>query len=160
VHPTYPVHTVPYYLAPLWESSLQHRSETVAASKRAQSDARKGVDGQKGRVPQELRERLKRAKGARSLLQELEEEVRGWVRGFELKEEEKRRVGRGMEGGEDEELVDSEDEEIVFVGRNVGLHSEMSMRMSEAQREVVEEQLEREKLIFDSLVDEQGGGFG
>ena len=48
--------------------------------------------------------------------------------------------------------ADSEDEELVFVGRDGG--------MSDEQREQVERQLEREKKVFDSLVGEKGGSFG
>lgn len=48
--------------------------------------------------------------------------------------------------------LDSDDEEIVFVGKNC--------TMSDEQRKTVEEELEREKLIFDSLVDDHGASFG
>ena len=95
----------------------------------------------KGRVPHELRQKLKKSKGAKSLLQDLEEEVRKFVRDFERKE----RLRTGIE-------MDSEDEEIVFVGRNGS--------MSDEQRKTVEEELEREKKVFDSLVGDQGGTFG
>lgn len=49
--------------------------------------------------------------------------------------------------------LDSEDEEIVFVGRNG--------TMSDLQRKNVEEELEREKLIWESAmdVDEKRSGF-
>jgi hypothetical protein len=137
-HPTHPIHTVPYYLAPLWESSIRHRAEERAASKAASSETRAGRKEQVGRVPQELKQKLKRAKGAKSLLQELEEEVRAFVKEWESRQ------------GQEE--LDSEDEEIVFVGRN-GL-------MSDEQRGMVEEELEREKMVFDSLADDTGASFG
>ena len=144
VRPTYPVHTVPYYLAPLWEKGVKHRAEEIAAAKKVDADKRKGIEGEKGRVPQELRQKLKKSKGAKSLLQDLEEEVRKFVREWERKQ---------MRGEDEEEReIDSEDEEIVFVGRN-GL-------MSDEQRERVEEELEREKLVFDSLADDHGASFG
>lgn len=91
-------------------------------------------------MPAELKMKLKKAKGAKTLLQELEEEVRKFVAEWEKKER-----------GEEVEM-DSEDEEIVFVGRDGS--------MSDAQRKVVEAELEREKLVFDSLADEQSGSFG
>lgn len=144
VRPTYPVHTVPYYLAPLWEKGVKHRAEEIAAAKKMDADKRNGVEGEKGRVPQELRQKLKKSKGAKSLLQDLEEEVRKFVREWERKQ---------MKGEDEEEReIDSEDEEIVFVGRN-GM-------MSDEQRERVEEELEREKLVFDSLADDHGASFG
>jgi len=164
VQPTYPVHTVPYYLAPLWESGVRHRAEEAAAQLKS-SREKKGVVEQKGRVPQELRQKLKKAKGAKTLLQELEEEVRRFVREWEdeLKGGEETDVdsedeaivfvGRGSPGGEKMmDMVDSEDEAIVFVGR--------SGTMSDEQRKTVERGLEREKLVFDSLADDHGASFG
>ena len=123
---------------------MRHRAEEIAAAKKQARSAKAGVEEQKGRVPQDLRQKLKKSKGAKSLLQDLEEEVRGFVREWE----ERRRV---LEGRGETEL-DSEDEEIVFVGRNG--------TMSEEQRKTVEEELEREKLVFDSLADDHGASFG
>jgi hypothetical protein len=121
----------------------------MAAVRKIQREKRGGVEEQKGRIPQELRQRLKKAKGAKSLLQELEEEIRAFVKEWERKQ----RILNGRE--DDSELgaeMDSEDEEIVFVGRNG--------TMSDEQRKTVEEELEREKLVFDSLADDTGGSFG
>jgi hypothetical protein len=61
------------------------------------------------------------------------------------------RTQRREEGKAETEL-DSEDEEIVFVGRNG--------TMSDEQRKSAEEVLEREKLVFDSLADDHGASFG
>ena len=155
---------MPYYLAPLWESGVRHRAEEAAAHLKT-SREKKGVVEQKGRVPQELRQKLKKAKGAKTLLQELEEEVRNFMREWEeeLKSGDETEVdsedeaivfvGRGSPGGEKmREMVDSEDEAIVFVGRNG--------TMSDEQRKTVEKGLEREKLVFDSLADDHGASFG
>jgi len=106
-----------------------------------ESNKRAGRQEQKGRVPQELKQKLKKQKGAKSLLQDLEEEVRKFVRDYERKQ----RKGEEIE-------LDSEDEEIVFIGRNG--------TMSDEQRKTVEEELEREKLVFDSLADDNGASFG
>jgi len=144
VHPTYPVHAVPYYLAPLWDAGVRHRAEEIAAAKKVHAAERAGVYEEKGRIPQELRQKLKKAKGARSLLQDLEEEIRKFVRDWERKQKQL--------GGLPEQETDSEDEEIVFVGRNGTLSDEI--------RKTVEEELEREKLIFDSLADDHGASFG
>ncbi|KAH8593509.1 R3H-associated N-terminal domain-containing protein [Bisporella sp. PMI_857] len=141
VRPTYPVHTVPYYLAPLWDSGVRRRAEEIATAKKQATLKKSGVQEQKGRVPQELRQKLKKAKGAKTLLQELEEDVRKFVREWERK----------MAEGQEVEM-DSEDEEIVFVGRNG--------TMSDEQRKTVEEELKREKLVFDSLADDHGASFG
>jgi hypothetical protein len=150
VHPTHPVHTVPYYLAPLWDAGVRHRAEELSA-KKASAAAKKagrgwgGEGDEKGRVPAELRMKLKKSKGAKSLLQDLEEEVRQFLREWEGKKE---RLGKSVKEME----LDSEDEEIVFVGRNG--------TMSDEQRKTVKEELEREKLVFDSLADDHGASFG
>jgi hypothetical protein len=112
----------------------------MAAAKKAKKMGVSPDGDVKGRVPQELKQKLKKSKGAKSLLQDLEEEVRQFLRDWERKQ-----------SGEELEL-DSEDEEVVFVGRNV--------TMSDEQRKTVEEELEREKLVFDSLVDDHGASFG
>ncbi|RDL39889.1 Uncharacterized protein BP5553_04229 [Venustampulla echinocandica] len=142
VRPTYPVHTVPYYLAPLWDL----RAETTSSRKSKSSSG----DEQKGRVPQELKAKLKRSKGAKSLLQELEEEVRKFVREYERQEH------LTLHGGmEDEPEIDSEDEEIVFIGRNGRMSDEVRQ-----ERERVEEVLEKEKMIWEGAADDRGAGFG
>jgi len=140
VHPTYPKHAVPYYLAPLWDAEMASRASAGRSKRGAKGKGERG-DDPVGRVPRELREKLKRARGARGLLQDLEEEVRMFVRKWE-------------ERGREE--VDSEDEEIVFVGRNGHMHDVPSPRSKGS----VEEDVEREKLVFDSLVDDHGASFG
>lgn len=144
MHPTYPKHAVPYYLAPLWDAEMASRASAGRSKRGANAKGEKGEDPA-GRVPRELREKLKRARGARGLLQDLEEEVRMFVRKWEEK-------GRK---GECEE-VDSEDEEIVFVGRNGHVDDVPSPQ----SRGVAEEDVEREKLVFDSLVEDHGASFG
>src|SRR6202012_5723964 len=93
----------------------------------------------------ELRATLKRSRGARGLLQDLEQEVRGFVEKWEEKQRQLEKEG----------LIepDSEDEEIVFVGRNGAMSDE---RRKEKQEEV----LEKDRLIFESLVDDHGAAFG
>jgi hypothetical protein len=127
---------------------VRHRAEELSAAKKASVAKKAGlsINGEeKGRIPVELRQKLKKSKGAKTLLQDLEEEVRQFVREWEGKSE---RLARKSEDWE----LDSEDEEIVFVGRNG--------TMSDEQRKTVEEELEREKLIFDSLADDHGASFG
>jgi len=85
---------------------------------------------------------MKRARGAKGLLMDLENEVRRFVEGWE--EEARRAEGEGVPLE-----VDSEDEEIVFVGRDGG--------MRDTDRESV---VKREMMLFDSLEGDQGAGFG
>ncbi len=144
VHPTYPRHAVRYDLAPLWDTDMASRASAGRSKRGANAKGGKGED-RVGRVPRELREKLKRARGARGLLQDLEEEVRRFVSKWEEKEKKLRR-----------EECDSEDEEIVFVGRN-GHMNDMSSPQSKGN---AGEDLERDKLVFDSLVDDHGASFG
>lgn len=154
-HPTYPVHTVPYYLAPLWDAGIRHRAEELASSKKTAEAQRAGFSETKGRVPSELRMKLKRSKGAKTLLQDLEGEVRGFVREFELRE--KAALKRGPAGfGGSEADIDSEDEEIVFIGRDA--HGN-GITMSDEVKDVMEEELEREKKVYEGLVGTPEGGF-
>ncbi|CAG8962155.1 hypothetical protein HYFRA_00005201 [Hymenoscyphus fraxineus] len=147
IHPTYPVHSVPYYLAPLWDLRTEHARKPSSSKNKSSQKSNE----QKGRIPSDLKAKLKRSKGAKTLLQELEEEVRNFVKEHE-RQERLRASGRDED---DEPELDSEDEEIVFVGRN-GKMSDLVR----AEREKAESFLQREKCIWEGGVDEQGGGFG
>lgn len=147
VRPTYPVHSVPYYLAPLWEAGVRKAAEErVFASKKSSATASPS-NTQKGRVPQDLKAKLKKSKGAKPLLQDLECEIRTFINSHTTTTSK-----LSSHDASDVEL-DSEDEEIVFVGRNG--------TMSDLQRKNVEEELAREKLVWESIVgvDEGRAGF-
>ena len=143
---------MPYFLAPLWDAGVRVRAEEMAIAKKAAVAKRAGVSSSdtKGRVPQELRQKLKKSKGAKTLLQDLEEEIRRFVRDYERKE--RHRMNLDKDNERDELDVDTDDEEIVFVGRDG--------TMSDEQRKNIEVELQREKMVFDSLVGDQGGSFG
>lgn len=141
---------MPYYLAPLWDANLAARQ--TAEKKRAES-ARQHAESKNdshGKVPKELREKLKKAKVAKGLLQALEEEVRKFVKSWE----------DGTKSVEKEvpHEMDSEDEEIVFVGRNGQMHD---MSPSPSLREYMDrKKIKTDQLVFDSLADDQGAHFG
>lgn len=146
IHPTYPRHSVPYFLAPLWDAeyarSTQERKKRADAAKAPASKEEAAVK----KVTQDLKAKLKKSRGAKGLLQDLELEVRGFVAQWEEKQ-------RQLEC---EGLIDAssdEDEEIVFVGRN-GVMSD------ERRKERQEETLAKDKLIFQGLVDDHGAAFG
>ena len=151
VGPTYPRHgTVPYYLAPLWDAELAaaRKAERAAAKK----NVKKGKtitkeESTMGKVPRELKEALKRARGAKGLLQIMEEEVRSFLQMWEERE------GRG--GTHEEEECNSSDEEIVFVGRN-GTMTERPCRTKKPE----EPELRLDRLICDGPVDDHGATFG
>ncbi len=149
VHPTYSRKPVPYYLAPLWDATLATRN---AAEKQKLDTVKKPITEQEGhgKVAKELRLKLKKAKAAKGLLQDLEEEVRKFVKKWEEKAKK-----LDKEGLHD---LDSEDEEIIFVGRNGQMNDMLAFPHSKSSME--EEDVKREKLIFDSLADDHGASFG
>lgn len=124
----------------------------MAARSAAQKKRSKSAQAEKGpgSVPKELREKLKRTKAAKGLLQDLEEEVRKFVKKWE--EKEKELEGEGLHN------IDSDDEEIVFVGRNGQMHDMPDSPRS--KREAEEEEVKRDKLVFHSLEDDHGASFG
>ncbi|KAK0124824.1 hypothetical protein ONS96_008705 [Cadophora gregata f. sp. sojae] len=162
---THRVRHIPYYLAPLWDAGIAHRaSERAAHSSPSSIHAkRSGIIEEKGRVPADLKNKLKKAKGAKTLLQELEGEVRAFVRDFERAERvrEAKLAGKmsGLGGNQDKDedaLLDSEDEEIVFIGRD---KDGKGITMSDEVKDVVEEELQREKIVYEGLEGSPSGGF-
>jgi len=159
---THRVRHIPYYLAPLWDAGIAHRaSERASLSSPSSIHAKRtGIVEEKGRVPADLKNKLKKAKGAKTLLQELEGEVRAFVRDFERAERvrEAKLSGKATHQDRDEEVVegDSEDEEIVFIGRD---KDGKGITMSDEVKDVVEEELQREKIVYEGLEGSPGGGF-
>lgn len=120
-------------------SAEQEKRET--ARKRAEAE-----DGSAGKIPRELREKLKKAKAAKGLLKDLEEQVRLFVKDWE----DQRKDISGYE-------LDSEDEEIVFVGRNGQMNDvpsspRIGLDESDAEKD--------QRLVFESLANDQGASFG
>lgn len=105
-----------------------------------------GKDESQGKVPKELREKLKKAKAAKGLLKDLEVQVRLFVKNWEEKAQ------------KEKPELDSEDEDIVFVGRNGHMHDiPPSPKFGDS---VDEEDFESDRLVFDSLANDQGASFG
>ncbi|QDS69777.1 hypothetical protein FKW77_010309 [Venturia effusa] len=152
IRPTHPVHSVPYYLAPLWDAG--YAKQNAARKEREQRAKKSDVGGvaaaeTAGKVPKELRQKLKRSKAAKGMLQDLEKEVRSFVEKWEIK------CKRMAEDGIIEPDSEEEDE-IVFIGRNGEMHDMPSSPRS--SDEILE--LQREKLVFDSLEGDLGASFG
>ncbi|KAI9677736.1 MAG: Dihydroorotate dehydrogenase (quinone), mitochondrial [Trizodia sp. TS-e1964] len=143
VHPTHPVRHVPYYLAALWDEVSQRANKESSKKSKAKDTPAPAAE----RVPREIREKLKRARGAKGLLQDLEEEVRCFIAKWEERE---RTLERERASTPD---LDSEDEEIVFIGRNCQMSD---MRPPQPRKN----ELKRDKLVFDSLADDHGASFG
>ncbi|KAJ4362984.1 hypothetical protein N0V83_010101 [Neocucurbitaria cava] len=148
VHPTHRVTNVPYYLAPLWDAGLKRQSNERKTAAVAQKAATKTVANKPttpGVVPKELRDKLKRSRGAKGLLMDLESEVRKFVADWEEKERKAEQEGLPLD-------PDSDDDEIVFVGRNG--------QMNDMQESKDAQQIKRELLLFESPEEDMGGSFG
>jgi hypothetical protein len=96
-------------------------------------------------VPKEVRSRIKHARAAKGLLQDLEEKVRIFLQKWNEKD-----INLLEDGLHD---VDSEEEEIVFVGRNGQMHDSPN-------KDKPFENLQRDKLVFDGLANDRGASFG
>lgn len=148
VHPTYTAKNVPYYLAPLWDAGLKRQSNERKTAAVAQKAATKTVANKPttpGVVPKELREKLKRSRGAKGLLMDLEGEVRKFVADWEEKERKAEQDGLPAD-------PDSEDDEIVFVGRNGQMNDLRSPTEAEA--------IKKELMLFETPEEDVGGSFG
>lgn len=172
VQPTHPRTVVPYFLAPLWEADASSRARRM--SKKQAAKAKATQSSRETVLPRELREKLKKAKSARGLLQDLETEVRAFV------EQWNKRLAALEEEDLDNAIQSDSDEEVVFVGRNGGMRDvppSPKAKKRSAGREKGETQpaddsdedmleleqsegvLTREKLVFGGLANDQGASF-
>lgn len=146
VHPTYPVQVVPYQVAQYWDTGLRQRIEEKTAKLQAQRKKQQRKDGSAtglsvGEVPRDLRDTAKRTPAVRGWVRVLEEPVRSFLK--------ERSEASDAEG-------DSEDEEIVFVGRK-GMTS-AGKGWKKARREVGSEKVD-DGMVFDSLGDDESASF-
>ncbi|KAE8451677.1 hypothetical protein EG329_003134 [Mollisiaceae sp. DMI_Dod_QoI] len=159
-HPTHTVNNVPYYLAPLWDAGIRHRAEENLVKKRLATAERNGfseTNASKGRVPQDLRMKLKKSKGAKTLLQDLEMEVRKFMKEYEAHSQHLSKSRPSSSSSSSSNMDgDSEDDEIVFIGRDANGNG---ITMSDEVKKVVEEELEREKKVYEGLEGSPEGGF-
>ncbi|KAK9555753.1 hypothetical protein V6Z96_006272 [Aspergillus fumigatus] len=155
VQPTYPRHDpMPYYLAPLWDMKYAHLDRTSS------QQTQKGTRHEKHRVPKELRMRLKHARAARGMLQDLEEDIRQFIQTWSEKQ-----LMLRKEGLEDAPLSseDESEDEVVFVGRNGQMHDspEHKTRLRELRANLSQHnERDGEKMVFESPVDDRAAGFG
>ncbi|RDW67140.1 uncharacterized protein DSM5745_09006 [Aspergillus mulundensis] len=134
-----PTHTrhepMPYFLAPLWDSHYAHIERPAPAKPRHH-------------IPKELRHKLKHARAARGMLQDLEEDVRQYIKQWQLV-----RKKDGLADASSSSDEDSEDE-VVFVGRN----GQKLQNMREPPSS--HNQCQGEKMVFESSIDDPTAGFG
>ena len=141
---------MPYYLAPLWDAKVAAKAQDERRKRESIKTRTTPEEQNASRVPKEIRGKLKKAKAAKGLLQDLEEQVRKFVKSWEEK----------MKKAEHDELdlIDSEDEEIVFVGRN-GQMNDMPPSPDNPKGKGNDQTMDQLQ-IFDSLATDQGASFG
>ncbi|KAI5236995.1 hypothetical protein E4T43_08220 [Aureobasidium subglaciale] len=162
VRPTYPIHNVPYFLAPLWDAEYKAKAQAKVTPRRSNNVGDTRAHGSKeeqaaARVPREIRAKLKKSRGAKNMLQDLEEEVRSFVQQWSSKE--RQMAEDGLIDG------DSEDEEIVFVGRNGTMSDDRKRSKSvvsddSSTASISSEDLAKERMILETLVDDRSAAFG
>lgn len=144
---------MPYYLAPLWDVHNVHNDRNSS------KQAKDGSKDARHRVPRDLRMKLKHARAARGMLQDLEEEVRRFIQNWS-----ERRTLLQKEGLADAPLSDDDSEdEVVFVGRNGQMHDSPARKERFRQmRETMNNHGERdgEKMVLESPADDPAAGFG
>ena len=195
VRPTYPTRSVPYYLAPLWdaaefqrsvEAKLDNRTKHNRTSKRGRPDMSLSEEAASG-VPKEVRAKLKRARAAKGLLQDLEEQVRVFL--VKWNERQRMRASDGLgdvsrpatpitsteqefhvvtkrpdHSQSDSSLFsDTDDDEIVFIGRTAGSDGTPTMLDSpdraRREKDAGLEGITRDKMVFEGLEADKGAGF-
>ncbi|KAK2760330.1 hypothetical protein FQN54_002398 [Arachnomyces sp. PD_36] len=159
VQPSYPRHgTVPYYLAPLWDSHYAQKEQARGSRSKRTGKGKDTAADPQHQIPKELRTKLKRARAAHGLLQDLEEDIRAFVE----KWNDKQSITEG-EGLADAPVDSDDEDEIVFVGRNGQMHDSpgRKSRIKHMDQEMgVDGEKDNEKVVFESLVDDRGGIFG
>ncbi|CAM1511685.1 Fc.00g091980.m01.CDS01 [Cosmosporella sp. VM-42] len=157
VHPTHPIHRVPYQLAQFWDRGVRQSIETKtlklqATRKKQQLKTGSATGLGVGEVPRDLRESAKRSPVVRTWVRALEEPVRQYLCRY-MPVDEDHHDGEVDSAAEE---MDSEDEEIVFVGRNGAMRElrEKTARWKMARREVEKETVES-GMVMDSFGDDE-----
>ena len=146
VQPTYPRHDpVPYYLAPLWEVHYKHQHLDRESPRTASKEG-------KHRVPKDLRLKLKHARAAHGMLQDLEEDIRRFIQTW----------NEEQVAAEEEGLADADDseDEVVFVGRNGQMHDSPTREARRGEFRQSMNTRDGEKMVFESFIDDRSAGFG
>ncbi|RDA84139.1 hypothetical protein CP532_0096 [Ophiocordyceps camponoti-leonardi (nom. inval.)] len=163
VRPTHPVHHIPYQLAQFWDCGMRQRVQdkaaTLAAARKKQQRTAGSATGLGvGEVPRDLRESAKRSPAVRFWVRALEEPVRSFLTsgcGDGDKEEEEEDEDEDEADDSAAERMDSDDEEIVFVGRSGAmreLREKRESRCKMARREVDHRTVDS-GVVFDSFGD-------
>ncbi|KAH6608535.1 hypothetical protein Trco_001881 [Trichoderma cornu-damae] len=180
VRPTHPVHRVPYQLAQFWDHGVRQRildktSRLQATRKQQQLEDGSATGLAVGEVPRDLRESTKRSPVVRTWVKALEEPVRQYMVDERRRRQSEDGAGHSNEsneGNEDDvdsaaEEMDSDDEEIVFVGRNGAMRDLQQKRAASAAAaargkmappKASPDALDSQ-LVFDSFGDDESAAF-
>ncbi|KAH6958399.1 R3H-associated N-terminal domain-containing protein [Fusarium avenaceum] len=164
VHPTHPIHRVPYQLAQFWEHGVRQRAEDKTARLQAERKKQQLKTGSAtglgaGEVPRDLREATKRSPVVRTWVRSLEEPVRQFLASQQAIAE-TQAVAADEDADSAAEQMDSDDEEIVFVGRNGAMRElkEKKATWKHAHREVSQETVDS-GMVFDSFGTDESAAF-
>ncbi|KAK2865268.1 hypothetical protein FQN49_003740 [Arthroderma sp. PD_2] len=165
VQPTYPRHNpMPYYLATLWDSHKAAKEQARRRSKRKQGTSNKtdagsaktaNANAELDKISKELRTKLKHARAARGLVQELEEEIRLFVQ--EWIDTQTWHQARERESDDSDDSVDEDGrDEVVFTGRKMQQSTPRPTSRSQATSTFTS----GEKMVFESPAEDRAAGFG
>ncbi|KAF4965289.1 hypothetical protein FSARC_6907 [Fusarium sarcochroum] len=164
VHPTHPIHRVPYQLAQFWDRGVRQRVEDKTirlqvARKKQQLKTGRATGLGTGEVPRDLREATKRSPVVRTWVRSLEEPMRQYLVGQQAMAKAEA-VAADEDTDSAAEQMDSDDEEIVFVGRNGAMRElrEKKATWKHAHREVSQETVDS-GMVFDSFGTDESATF-
>ena len=151
--PTHPVVHVPYQVAAAWDLRVRAQVDAKKAAAARSKQVQTRTQGDilvAGRVPRELCHRAKKTPAIRTWVRALEEPVRRYLVELEVAKRDDR-PGRLVDGDDDADGSDeTEDEEIVFVGRNGAMRDGWKRARREDNTE--------EGLVLDDLGDDDESG--
>lgn len=162
VRPTHRAHNIPYQMAQFWDHGVRQRVEEKtfrlqAARKKQQRMVGSATGLGRGEVPRDLRETAKRTPAVRTWVKALEEPIRQYIVN---QQDEFRRAETSRDALSDGDEVDSEDDEIVFVGRKGAMRDlrDKSKHWKPARREVSQETVDS-GMMFDSFGNDEGAAY-
>ncbi|KAF4988726.1 hypothetical protein FGRMN_9594 [Fusarium graminum] len=166
VHPTHPIHRVPYQLAQFWDRGVRQRAEDKTARLQAERKKQQLKTGSAtglgaGEIPRDLREATKRSPVVRTWVRSLEEPVRQFLASQQATAETPNTAADTDEDADSAaEQMDSDDEEIVFVGRNGAMRElrEKKATWKHAHRQVSQETVDS-CMVFDSFGNDESAAF-
>ncbi|RKF80034.1 hypothetical protein GcM3_049009 [Golovinomyces cichoracearum] len=151
VHPTYPVHNnIPYYLAFLWERKFQRQLEDE--EEESQSKRKSTISCPHSKASRDLKFALKKAKGAKPILKDIEHEIRTFI----IKAAENDLVMNSTSSSQSAEVIESEDEDIIFIDRDKDGRGTITMSDETYEEACVQRRRKIESLVFESKSCQRG----